>query len=257
MTGELELRGVSRSFARVAVVRDVSFKLRPGEVCGYLGANGSGKTTTVRMLVGLLPPSEGDIFFDQKNIAADSCAYRVRLGYVPEEAYLYTHLSGLEYLELAAGLRGMAGPAVKKKIGGALEIFGLAPSAESALETYSKGMKQKILLAAAMLHNPDLLILDEPLSGLDVASVLLVRSIFAALARRGKIILHSSHDLGVVEKVCSRVIVLHKGRVVADDSVSNLGALMHLPNLEAIFSELTHQTDPSSAAEDLAALMEQ
>ncbi|HWG36097.1 MAG TPA: ABC transporter ATP-binding protein [Terriglobales bacterium] len=248
---------MSRSFARVPVVREVSFRLGPGEICGYLGANGSGKTTTVRMLVGLLPPSGGDIFFAQKNIGADPRAYRARLGYVPEEAHLYTHLSGIEYLELAAGLRGLTGSAVKKKIGGALEIFGLTDSAESALETYSKGMKQKILLAAAMLHNPDLLILDEPLSGLDVTAVLLVRSIFAALARRGKIILHSSHDLGVVEKVCSRVIVLHKGRVVADDSVAHLGALMKLPNLEAIFSELTHQADPSAAAEDLAALMEQ
>jgi len=256
MAPALELREVSRSFARVPVVRGVSFTLRAGEVCGYLGANGSGKTTTVRMLVGLLPPSSGDIWFAGQNIEANPGAYKARLGYVPEEAYLYPHLSGIEYLELAAGLRGLAGPAAKQKIGGALEIFGLSGSAESALETYSKGMKQKILLAAAMLHDPDVLILDEPLSGLDVSAVLLVRCIFAALARRGKIVLHSSHDLAVVEKVCARVIVLHQGRVVADDSVANLGALMHHESLEDIFKELTHQADPTRSAEDLVELME-
>ncbi|MGH9394946.1 MAG: ABC transporter ATP-binding protein, partial [Terriglobales bacterium] len=114
----------------------------------------------------------------------------------------------------------------------------------------------KILLAAALLHDPEVLILDEPLSGLDVNAVLLVRHVFTALARRGKIILHSSHDLGVVEKVCARVIVLHQGRVVADDSVANLGALMQLPNLEAIFAELTHQSDLARNAEDLVELMQ-
>jgi|SRR6185437_4314952 len=256
MIAGLELREVTRSFARVAVVRGVSFTLRPGEVCGYLGANGSGKTTTVRMLTGLLPPSSGDIFYNGQNIEANPGAYKARLGYVPEEAYLYPQLSGVEYLELAGGLRGLGAAQLKKKIGGALEILGLSSSGESTLDTYSKGMKQKILLAAAMLHNPDLLILDEPLSGLDVAAVLLVRSIFAALARRGKIILHSSHDMSEVEKVCSRVIVLHQGRVEADDSVANLETLTKRATLEDVFTTLTRQTDTSRSAEDLVALME-
>lgn len=253
--GELELRGVIRSYAQVPVVRGISFTLRPGEVCGYLGANGSGKTTTVRMLVGLLAPTRGEIYFDGRDIAGDLRAYKRRFGYVPEEPYLYTHLSGQEYLELVGGLRGLETRGLREKIHGVLEVFGLLGSREAAIESYSKGMKQKILLAAALLHDPELLILDEPLSGLDVSSILLMRHVFAALARRGKIVLHSSHALEVVEKVCSRVIVLHQGRVVADDSVANLGALLQLPSLEAIFAQLTQQPDLEQRARDLVALM--
>lgn len=253
--GVLEARSLCRTYARVPVVRDVSFTLRPGEVCGYLGANGSGKTTTVRMLTGLLPPTSGAIYFDGQDIATHLRDYKRRFGYVPEEPYLYSHLSGREYLELVGGLRGIPEARLRRKIGGALEVFGLTGSRDAAIESYSKGMKQKILLAAALLHDPDLLILDEPLSGLDVTAVMLMRHMFAALARRGKTVLHSSHALEVVEKVCSRVIVLHQGRVVADDSVANLGALMQLPSLEAIFAQLTQQPDLERSAEDLAELM--
>jgi ABC-2 type transport system ATP-binding protein len=248
----LEVREVTRAYGRVPVVRGVSFALRPGEVCGYLGVNGSGKSTTVRMLAGLMPPTSGEILYAGKPLDR---AYRAHLGYVPEEPYLYGHLTGAEYLELAGGLRGLADAPLRKRIAGALEVFGLAGSRDAPIETYSKGMKQKILLAAAMLHDPDVLILDEPLSGLDVTAVLLMRHVFAALARRGKIVLHSSHALEVVEKVCSRVIVLHQGRVVADDSAANLGALMRLPSLEAAFAELTHQPDLEQSANDLVSLM--
>ena len=249
----LEVRDVTRAYGRLPVVRGVSFTLRPGEVCGYLGVNGSGKSTTVRMLAGLMPPSSGEILYAGKPLGR---TYRARLGYVPEEPYLYGHLTGTEYLELAGGLRGLADAPLRSKIGAALEVFGLTGSRDAPIETYSKGMKQKILLAAAMLHDPDVLILDEPLSGLDVTAVLLMRHVFAALARRGKIVLHSSHALEVVEKVCSRVIVLHQGRVVADDSVANLGTLMRLPSLEEIFAELTQQPDLERRAEDLVALMQ-
>ncbi len=248
----LEVREVTRSYGRVPVVRGVTFTLRPGEVCGYLGVNGSGKSTTVRMLAGLMPPSSGEILYGGKPLDR---AYRARLGYVPEEPHLYGHLTGAEYLELAGGLRGIPDGVLRPRIQGAFEIFQLIGSRDAAIETYSKGMKQKILLAAALLHDPDVLILDEPLSGLDVTAVLLVRHVFAALARQGKIVLHSSHALDMVEKVCSRVIVLHQGCVVADDSVASLGTLMRLPSLEAIFAELTQQPDLERGAGDLVSLM--
>lgn len=256
MAAELEVRGVSRQYGRVEVVRNISFRLAPGEVCGYLGVNGSGKTTTVRMLVGLLAPSTGSISYGGRDIAAALPWYRSQLGYVPEEPYLYNHLTGLEYLELVGGLRGLHEAKLRPRIQGALEILGLTSSREAAIESYSKGMKQKILLAAALLHDPDLLILDEPLSGLDVNAALLVRHVFAALARRGKIVLHSSHQLEVVEQVCSRVIILHRGQIVADDSVANLGKLMQLNSLQEIFAQLTHQPDMEGQARDLVGLMQ-
>jgi ABC-2 type transport system ATP-binding protein len=248
----LEVYDVTRAYGKVPVVRGISFTLRPGEVCGYLGVNGSGKSTTVRMLAGLMPPTSGEILYAGRPLDR---AYRAHLGYVPEEPYLYGHLTGAEYLELAGGLRGLSDGVLRPRIRGALEILQLTGSRDAPIETYSKGMKQKILLAAAMLHDPDVLILDEPLSGLDVTAVLLMRHVFAALARRGRIVLHSSPALEVVEKVCSRVIVLHQGRVVADDSVSNLGSLMRLPSLQAIFAELTRQPDLERSAEDLVSLM--
>ncbi|HXE31503.1 MAG TPA: ABC transporter ATP-binding protein [Terriglobales bacterium] len=253
--GALELRQVVRTYAKIPVVRGISFTLRPGEVCGYLGPNGSGKTTTVRMLTGLLPPTSGGIYFDGSDIAEAPMAYKARFGYVPEEPYLYRHLTGQEYLELVGGLRGIPDRPLRAKIHGALEIFGLLGSRDAAIESYSKGMKQKILISAALLHDPELLILDEPLSGLDVTAVAIVRHLFAALARRGKIVLYSSHVLEVVERICSRVIVLYQGRVVADDSVSRLGEMMKLPSLEAIFARLTEQPDLERQAQDLVELM--
>lgn len=256
MAADLEVRGVTRAYGRIEVVHNIDFRLAPGEICGYLGVNGSGKTTTVRMLVGLLVPSRGEIVYGGRNIAGNLPEYRARLGYVPEEPYLYNHLTGLEYLELVGGLRGLTEENLRPRIHGALEILGLSGSRDAVIESYSKGMKQKILLAAALLHDPEIVILDEPLSGLDVNAALLVRHVFAALSRLGKIVLHSSHQLEIVEKVCSRVVVLHEGRIVADDSVTNLGAMLRVDTLEGIFAQLTHQPDLQRQAEDLIGLMQ-
>ena len=201
-------------------MRAVDVVVRPGEVIGYLGPNGSGKTTTVRMITGLTEPSEGTVLHDGRSIFGDLVAFRRRLGYVPEEAHLYPFLSGREYLELVGRLRELPVALLERKINSLLELFGILSAADQPISGYSKGMKQKVLISAALLHDPDLLILDEPESGLDVTAVLVLRSLITELARRGKAILYSSHIMESVERVCSRVMVLHRGEVVADDSSS-------------------------------------
>ena len=248
----IETKGLTKRFGDFTAVNHVSFAVEAGEVIGYLGPNGSGKTTTVRMVTGLTEPSEGSVLHDGRNIYNDLVAFRRRLGYVPEEAHLYPFLSGREYLELVGRLRELPVALLDKKIVSLLELFGILSAADQPLSGYSKGMKQKVLISAALLHDPDLLILDEPESGLDVTAVLVLRSLILELARRGKAILYSSHVMESVERVCSRVMVLHRGSVVADDSAANLRTLMSRDSLEAVFAELVVQDNPARTASDIA-----
>jgi ABC-2 type transport system ATP-binding protein len=248
----LEARHLVKRFFGVTVLDDVSFVVGPGDVVGYLGPNGSGKTTTARMLVGLVEPSDGTVLFDGRDISADPIAFRRRLGYVPEEPHLYAFLSGREYLELVGRLRHVPSQLLERKIGALLELFGLTDAFEQAISSYSKGMKQKILIIAALLHDPDVVIFDEPESGLDVTAALVLRHLVKTLAARGKAVLYSSHILEVVEKVCERVIVLHRGRVVADDSVQQLRVLMSSSSLEEVFAQLVLRVDPEQTARDIA-----
>jgi ABC-2 type transport system ATP-binding protein len=248
----LEARGLTKFYSGIAAVKNVSFQVRPGEILGYLGPNGSGKTTTVNMIIGLVEPSRGDVLFEGRPIAADPVAFRRRVGYVPEEPNLYPFLSGREYLQLVGRLRGMPAARLDRKLTALLDLFGLQNDAEQSIGSYSKGMKQKVLISAALLDDPDLLIFDEPLSGLDVTTAMVFRHLVQALASRGKIILYSSHVLEVVEKICSKVIVLYRGQVVADDSVDRLREVMALGSLEEVFSQLVEQRDPEATAQDIA-----
>jgi ABC-2 type transport system ATP-binding protein len=251
----LEVKGLTKRYNRKAVVDDVSFRIEPGEVYGYLGPNGSGKTTTVKMLTGLLEPSAGAIFFNGRDIRSDLIGYRKRLGYVPEEPHLYPYLSGKEYLELVGRLRSIPEQLLATKSEDLLTLFGLGAYRYSAISSYSKGMRQKILICAALLHNPDVLIFDEPLSGLDVTSVLVFQDVVKSLAAEGKIILYTSHVLELIEKQCSRVMILHQGRLVANDRVEQLRELMKLPSLEEIFRQLVVEEDTARVAKDIVQVM--
>lgn len=251
----LEARHLVKRFFGTAVVSDVSFEIRAGEVVGYLGPNGSGKSTTAKMLTGLLETSAGTVLFDGQDIARDPIAFRRRLGYVPEEPNLYTFQSATEYLELVGRLRELSPEVLTRKIGALLELFGLSHAADQDIGSYSKGMKQKVMLIAALLHDPDVLILDEPDSGLDVTATLVLRQLVIALARRGKAVLYSSHVLELVEKACDRVVVIHRGTVVADDTVHSLRRLMSRGSLEEVFSQLVLRADPERTAADIAAVV--
>lgn len=251
----LELRRVSKHYASIPAVDDVSFCARPGEVTGYLGPNGSGKSTTMKMITGLIERTAGHIYFNGAPIQDDLISYKRRLGYVPEEPNLYNHLSAIEYLTMVAQLRDLPARASSERMDGMLRIFGLHADRHASISGYSKGMRQKVLLIAALLHNPELILLDEPFSGLDVGSALVLRSLIQELAARGKVVLFSSHELDTVERVCSRVVILHRGKIVADDSIERLRSLMELPTLEAIFSQLAVEQDTISMARQIADLI--
>jgi ABC-2 type transport system ATP-binding protein len=253
----LEVQGLTKKYRNRAVVDAVTFAVPPGDVTGYLGPNGSGKSTTVKMMVGLIPASAGRILWDGADIRQDLISFKRRLGYVPEDAYVYPHLTGFEYLELIGRLRQLPERLVARKAGEMLRLLWLHEYRYSPISSYSKGMKQRVLIAGALLHDPDLLIFDEPLNGLDITSALLLHELIAELSRRGKTILYISHVLEVTEKVCSRVIMLYQGRIVANDEVGRLRDLMHLPSLEQIFRQLARQEDVGGAARELAAVMQE
>ena len=247
----LEVRDLTKRYAGIPVVDHVSFVIHRGEILGYLGPNGAGKSTTVKIIIGLLEPTAGEITLDGHDIRKDAEARKAflrRIGYVPEEPHLYQHLSGREYLQLVGRLRGLSGRILEPKMDQLFRLIGLWEDRHSALAGYSKGMRQKILLMAAILHDPEVLILDEPFSGLDVNAAMVLRSLLRAFAERGKMVLYSSHVLEVVEKVCDKVLIISKGRVVAHDSVARLRELNEKSSLEDVFTGLTQTEDADSVA---------
>lgn len=245
----LEIRQLTKCYSGIPVVDRVHFVIRPGEILGYLGPNGAGKSTTVKMLTGLIEPTSGEILFDGRNVCQDMKAFQRQIGYVPEEAHLYPHLSGREYLQLVGRIRGLPRRVLEPRMDELLRLVGLWEDRLSPLASYSKGMRQKILLLASLLHDPELLILDEPFSGLDVNAAMVLRSLLRSLAERRKMILYSSHVLEVVEKVCDTVLILRKGKVVAHDSVARLRALMSESSLEGVFAQVTQTEDSGAIAQ--------
>jgi ABC-2 type transport system ATP-binding protein len=251
----LDLRNVCKSFSGIPAVDDVSFMAHAGEVTGYLGPNGSGKSTTMKMITGLIEMTSGAILFDGELIQHDPIAYKQRMGYVPEEPHLYAHLTGLEYLTMVGQLRNLPARRTAERIDGLLRLLQLHSDRHLPISSYSKGMRQKILLSAALMHNPDLVLLDEPFSGLDVGSALVIRSLIQELAARGKVVVFSSHELETVERVCSHIVILHRGKIVADDSIERLRTLMSLPTLEEIFSQLAVEQDTAAISREIADLI--
>jgi ABC-2 type transport system ATP-binding protein len=249
----LEARGLTKRYGALLAVDRVSFCVRRGEVVGYLGPNGSGKSTTVNMIVGLLAPGSGDILLDDHAQSDDPIAYKRRVGYVPEEPYLYTHLTAPEYLTLVGRLRGIPAVTLEHKTSELLRLFLLHDARYATMAAFSKGMRQRVLLAGALLHNPDLLVLDEPFSGLDVNAALLFQQLIGLFARSGGMVLFSTHRFDMVQKLCSRAVILSKGKLVAEHVVSGNtgdGAV-----LEDLFHRITNQQDFAPVARDILDVM--
>ena len=253
----LEVRNLTKSYRGIPALCGVSFTVGQGEVLGYVGPNGSGKSTTVKLVTGLLQPDAGQVLFREENIRHCLQRYRAAFGYVPEEAHVYTHLSGLEYLQLVGRLRGLPEPLLDHRANSMLALFGLASSRHSPIALYSKGMKQRVLLSAALLHDPHLLIFDEPLSGLDVVSARLFKDLLRSLAEAGKAILYISHVLEVVEQVCDRVIILQEGVVRAEGTPAALKASANMESLEAVFSAVVVHENTREVANSLVRVMGQ
>jgi ABC-2 type transport system ATP-binding protein len=242
-------------YEHTEVLHDVSFTLDRGEVIGLLGPNGAGKTTTIKIIAGILTPRAGSVSVLGLSLPESAVSVKGRIGYVPESAGLFESLTGQEFLELCGRLQDVEEDALQERIRDILATFGLSSDRVSFLDTYSKGMRQKILIAAALLHNPDLILLDEPLSGLDVNAAILIKDLIAALASQGRTILYSSHVLDVVEKVCDRVLIINEGRLIGGGSPESLKAATGQETLEGVFLKLTDaaSVDPG-VARILAAL---
>ncbi len=250
----LEARGLTKRYGGFLALDRVDFQVRRGEILGYLGPNGSGKSTTVNCVVGLIEPSAGSLWLDGRRMSDDPIACKRRIGYVAEEPYLYTHLTATEYLTLVGRLRGLPEPTLAAKVPALLRLLMLWDSRDLVMSTYSKGMRQRVLLAAALLHDPDLLVLDEPFSGLDVAAGLLFRTLLRLFAADGRMVLFSTHRLDVVEQLCSRVLILSGGRIVAEHELSSPDRACATP-LEAVFIHATSQGDFLPVAREILDVM--
>ena len=227
-------------YDRTEVLHQVSFALTRSEVVGLLGPNGAGKSTTLKIIAGILSPTAGRVSVTGLPLPGDAVDVKQRIGYVPEAAVLFESLTGQEFLELSGRLHSVPEDTLQVRIASLLQTFGLSSDRVSQLDTYSKGMRQKILIAAALLHNPELILLDEPLSGLDVNAAIMIKDLIAALAGVGKTILYSSHVIDVVEKVCDRVLIMHEGNLIAEGTPENLKASTKQSTLEDVFRKLTH-----------------
>lgn len=242
----IEVRNLRKEYGGVEAVRDVSFTIRPGEPTGYLGPNGAGKSTTVKMIAGLVRATSGTVSVCGHDVERTPLEAKRRIGYVPDSSALYTSLTPHEYLSLVAELHQLDRPVAAERIDQFLHAFAVREVADRQIETLSKGQRQKVLLTGALLHDPDVLLLDEPLNGLDVNAVLTFRRLLEHLSSRGKTILFCSHILEVIERLCSRVIVIDHGQVVADDTTERLLARTGEGTLAAVFQSLTQPEDPDN-----------
>ena len=235
MNEVVRIEHVSRRFGEVVAVEDLSLTLGRGEILGFLGANGAGKTTTIKMLLGLLPPSAGAI----EVLGGDPSAAKVRakIGYMPEIAYYYPYLTARELLAFYGGLCGMDGRTVRARADELLETVGLADAAKRPLKTYSKGMLQRAGIAQALLNDPDLLVLDEPFTGLDPLARIHFRGLMHRLREQGKTIFFSSHELGETELLCDAVAIMTNGRAVYQGPVRQLAGDVER-NLERLFLDV-------------------
>jgi ABC-2 type transport system ATP-binding protein len=251
----LEARGLTKRYGGFLALDRVDFQVRRGEILGYLGPNGSGKSTTVNTVVGLIDPSGGSLWMDGAPISDDPIGYKRRIGYVPEEPHLYTHLTAIEYLMLVGRLRGLSERTLAEKIPALLKLLVLWDSRYATMAAYSKGMRQRVLLAAALMHNPDLLVLDEPFSGLDVTASLLFRTLLRMFAAGDRMVLFSTHRFDMVEKLCSRVVILSRGRVAAEHDMEEFRS-QQSRSLEEVFVQTTGQDDFTPVAQQILDLMQ-
>ena len=247
----IETRGLTRHFGATKAVEDLDLRVEPGEILGLLGPNGAGKTTTVKILTCMIKPTSGSASVAGFDVEQSPLEVKRRLGYVPEAGALYETLTAGEYLTMVANLRGIEGRRADRKINQLLELFDVLNARDRRLAGHSKGMRQKILISAALLGNPEVLFLDEPLNGIDANAALVVKQLLRELASQGRTILFCSHILEVVERICTRIVIVDKGRKIAEGAPERIAAETGTGGLEEAFARLTGVRDAGEVTRDL------
>lgn len=244
----IEVTELHKSYGDTHALRGVSFTIPQGQICGYLGPNGAGKSTTVRTLTGVQKATSGHASVAGFDVAEQSMEVKQRIGYVPETGALFQTLSVSEHLALIGALHHMEPALIAERGEEMLKLFEIPKAANKRIDSLSKGMRQKVVIAGALIHDPDVLLFDEPLSGLDVNAARIVKEVVQGLAKRGKTVLYCSHILDVVERLCERVIILDQGEIVADGSPEELKQASQRESLENVFRQLTSHHDQVDAA---------
>ncbi len=248
----VRLKNLTRRFGDLVAVDNVTLSIPAGQICGYLGPNGAGKTTTVKMLTGMIQPTAGTATIAGHDISEESLEVKRRIGVVPESGALYQCLTPFEYLQFVGRLYRMEEETIATRIAEFCDFFQMGERIHQRMTGFSRGMKQKVVIAAALIHTPHVIFLDEPLSGLDANAALLLKELLRNLANEGKTIFYCSHILEVVENLCDRVVIIDKGRIVADGSVGDLKQMTKRSSLEGVFSKLTHAEDLGELAKVLS-----
>jgi ABC-2 type transport system ATP-binding protein len=252
----IETQHLRREYGGRPALHDLTLRVEPGEILGFLGPNGAGKSTTVKILTGMIKPDAGRATVAGFDVVRDPLAVKRRVGYVPESAALYESLSAREYLELIGSLYHLPADGTAQRVEELLERFGLSQAIDQRLSEFSKGMKQKVLIASALMHRPEVLFLDEPLTGLDANAALIVKELIRGLAAQGRTIFFCSHVLEVVERICTRIVIINQGRVIADGTAQEIAAAAGGTTLEAAFVSLTGTRDTAQATLDLLEALE-
>ncbi|ADB41333.1 ABC transporter ATP-binding protein [Spirosoma linguale] len=249
MTPVIQLQNIHKSYGSTLVLKGIDLSVSPGQIVGYIGPNGAGKSTTIKILIGMLPDFAGEARVLGMDVKTQSLDIKRRIGYVPENAALYDTLTPMEYLQFIGQLYELDPTHIDRKALDLLRLFQLSDYANARMTTFSKGMRQKVLLISGLLHNPDVIFLDEPLSGLDANAVVLVKEIIRQLAVSGKTIFYSSHIMEVVEKISDRIIIINQGQIVADGTFAELQH-QRPESLEQLFAQLTGSDGQTGIAEE-------
>jgi ABC-2 type transport system ATP-binding protein len=239
----IRLVNLSKTYGSTVAVSDVNLHVQSGEVFGFIGPNGAGKTTTIKMMAGLLSPGKGSVFIDGVDMAKEPVRAKLKIGLIPDRPFLYEKLTAMEFLQFTAGLFNVEKLFFAKKSRELLGRFSLLDRADELIEAYSHGMKQRLIMCAALLHEPPLIIVDEPMVGLDPRGIKMVKELFRTLAQNDTTVFMSTHTLRLAEEVCDRIAIIHKGVIVAIGTLPDLR--QHIQNgdadLEQVFFEITQE----------------
>ena len=252
----IETDNLRREYGGRVALHELTLRVAAGEILGFLGPNGAGKSTTVKILTGMIKPDSGNARVAGYDVVKDALEVKRRIGYVPESAALYESLTAREYLELVASLYHLPAASTPARVEEMLSRFDLSHAIDQRLSEFSKGMKQKVLVASALMHRPEVLFLDEPLTGLDANAALVVKELMRGLAAQGRTIFFCSHVLEVVERICTRIVIIDQGRVIADGTAAAIAADTGASTLEQAFVTLTGTRDAAQVTHDLLEALE-